>query len=237
MTKLRVLDLFSGIGGFSLGLERTGGFETVAFCEIEEFPRRVLAKHWPGVPQYHDVTKLTGDILERDGIAVDVITGGFPCQDLSVAGRGAGVDGERSGLWAEIVRLVRELQPKFVIMENSPSLCTRGGSAIIAALAHERYDAEWEGFPGLSFGAKHIRARQYVVAYPSEKRHGAPTHKVFARGNSPVDGGWWSREPRLGRVADGVSSRVDRVAALGNAVIPQIPEFIGNAILASEAAA
>ena len=112
--KLRVLDLFSGIGGFSLGLERTGGFETVAFCEIEPFPRRVLAKHWPEVPCYHDVTKLTGDILARDGIAVDVITGGFPCQDLSVAGKQAGIGkGTRSGLWSEIVRLIGELSPRF----------------------------------------------------------------------------------------------------------------------------
>ena len=86
MEKLKVIDLFSGIGGFSLGLERTGGFETVAFCEIEEFPRRVLAKHWPKVPCYNDVRELTAETLRRDGIAVDVITGGFPCQDLSVAG-------------------------------------------------------------------------------------------------------------------------------------------------------
>lgn len=89
--KLRVLDLFSGIGGFSLGLERTGGFETVAFCEIGEFPRKVLAKHWPEVPCYHDVTKLTADILRRDGISIDVITGGFPCQDISTAGKQAGM--------------------------------------------------------------------------------------------------------------------------------------------------
>ena len=106
MTKLKVLDLFSGIGGFSLGLERTGGFETVAFCEIEEFPRRVLAKHWPGVPCYHDVRELTADRLHKDGIAVDVITGGFPCQDLSLAGKQGGMgEGTRSGLWSEIDRL------------------------------------------------------------------------------------------------------------------------------------
>src|SRR3546814_2327615 len=90
--KLKVLDLFSGIGGFSLGLERTGGFETVAFCEIEEFPRRVLKKHWPEVPCYHDVRELTADRLAADGIAdIDVIAGGFPCQDISIAGRGLGL--------------------------------------------------------------------------------------------------------------------------------------------------
>jgi DNA (cytosine-5)-methyltransferase 1 len=101
---LRVLDLFSGIGGFSLGLERTGGFETVAFCEIEPFCRKVLAKHWPNVRQYHDVRTLTADTLRRDGLAVDVICGGFPCQDISLAGKGAGLDGERSGLWSEYAR-------------------------------------------------------------------------------------------------------------------------------------
>ena len=124
MTKLRVLDLFSGIGGFSLGLERahgTGeydGFETVAFCEIEPFPRRVLAKHWPSVPCYSDVRELTGARLAADGIRVDVICGGFPCQDISFAGLGAGLAGERSGLWSEIARLVSELRPRFVIVEN-----------------------------------------------------------------------------------------------------------------------
>lgn len=107
--KLRVLDLFSGIGGFSLGLERTGGFETVAFCEIEEFPRKVLAKHWPDVPCYRDVRELTGARLAADGIGVDVICGGFPCQDISFAGKGAGLAGERSGLFYEIARLAGEL--------------------------------------------------------------------------------------------------------------------------------
>ena len=147
--KLKVLDLFSGIGGFSLGLERTGGFETVAFCEIEEFPRKVLAKHWPEVPRYHDVTKLTGDILKRDGISVDVITGGFPCQDISCAGKQAGIgEGTRSGLWSEIVRLIGELSPRYVIVENVAALLSgpseqRGGwfGRILGDLAESGYDA------------------------------------------------------------------------------------------------
>src|SRR5690606_29089977 len=123
MQKLRVLDLFSGIGGFSLGLERTGGFETVAFCEIEPFCRRVLSKHWPNVRQYEDVRTLTADTLARDGIAVDVICGGFPCQDISTAGKLRGIaDGTRSGLWSEIVRLVREIRPQFLIVENVANL-------------------------------------------------------------------------------------------------------------------
>ena len=124
MKKLRVLDLFSGIGGFSLGLERTGGFETVAFCEIEPFPRRVLAKHWPEVPQYEDVRTLTAARLAADGITdVNVITGGFPCQDLSTAGKQRGMgEGTRSGLWSEIVRLAGELRPDYIIVENVAAL-------------------------------------------------------------------------------------------------------------------
>jgi DNA (cytosine-5)-methyltransferase 1 len=119
MEKLKVLDLFSGIGGFSLGLERTGGFETVAFCEIEPFPRKVLAKHWPDVPCFHDVRTLTAS----DVGPIDVITGGFPCQDISLAGKQAGLGTEtRSGLWSEIVRLVGELRPQFVIVENVANL-------------------------------------------------------------------------------------------------------------------
>ena len=105
----RLLDLFSGIGGFSLGLERSGGFKTVAFCEIDPFCRKVLAKHWPKVPCYDDVRTLTAARLAADGISVDAICGGFPCQDISVAGLGAGIDGERSGLWSEYARIISEL--------------------------------------------------------------------------------------------------------------------------------
>ena len=109
---LKVLDLFSGIGGFSLGLERTGGFETVAFCEIEKFPQQVLAKHWPNIPIYEDVRNVTKERLDADGIFPDVITGGFPCQDISVAGKQAGIgEGTRSGLWSECARILGEFRP------------------------------------------------------------------------------------------------------------------------------
>ncbi len=105
----RLLDLFSGIGGFSLGLERSGGFKTVAFCEVEPFCVKVLNKHWPEVPVYGDIRELNADRLAADGIAVDAICGGFPCQDISMAGKGAGIEGERSGLWSEYARLIGEL--------------------------------------------------------------------------------------------------------------------------------
>jgi len=249
MTKLRVLDLFSGIGGFSLGLERAGGFETVAFCEIEPFPRRVLAKHWPEVPCYEDVTKLTGEILARDGIAVDVITGGFPCQDISVAGKQAGIgEGTRSGLWSEIVRLIGELQPRYVIVENVAALLSgpseqRGGwfGRILGDLAECGYDAEWENIPASAVGAPHRRERVWIVAYPNEKRRKGRTQKQvfqlagksrelvrkfegqFRRPNLPASRFCWAY--------DGVPDRVARTEALGNAVVPQIPEIIGRAIM------
>jgi DNA (cytosine-5)-methyltransferase 1 len=279
MTKLRVLDLFSGIGGFSLGLERTGGFETVAFCEIEPFPRRVLAKHWPGVPCYDDVRTLTADRLAADGIVgIDVITGGFPCQDISLAGRQAGITSEtRSGLWSEITRLTRELRPQFVIVENVSNLLAGpteqpGGwfSRVLGDLAEIGYDAEWHCIPASAIGAHHRRDRIWVLVHPNEGGRDIPClqeqeatqqHEAFRasaarnansarlaqrEGKRSNDGpklsaiigaDWWITEPALGRVADGVPDRVDRLKSLGNAVVPQIPELIGRAILAARAAA
>jgi DNA (cytosine-5)-methyltransferase 1 len=288
MTKLKVLDLFSGIGGFSLGLDRAGGFETVAFCEIEPFPRKVLAKHWPEVPCYEDVTKLTGDILRRDGISVDVITGGFPCQDISVAGRQAGIgEGTRSGLWSEIVRLIGELAPRYVIVENVAALLSgpseqRGGwfGSILGDLAECGYDAEWENIPAAAVGAPHRRERVWIIAYPTQlQRNGSGEHRQPSKrqvSKSGKRGGAefvadaasqrqqgqgkleqpvsatptsnrqasilgavrvareWSIEPDVGRVANGVPQRVDRLKGLGNAVVPQIPELIGRAIMEAE---
>lgn len=241
MTKLRVLDLFSGIGGFSLGLERAtlegaqyDGFETVAFCEIEEFPRKVLAKHWPNVPCYRDVRELTAERLAADGIAVDVICGGFPCQDISVAGRRAGLAGEHSGLWAEFARLIRETRPQFVILENSASLCVRGLPDILRDLADGGYDAEWEGIPAIALGAQHIRARQWVVAYPRSVGNRAPKNTVFARRHPIVSGAWRLPEARICRGHDGLPGRPHRLRTLGNAVVPQIPELIGHAILQAQ---
>lgn len=252
--KLRVLDLFSGIGGFSLGLERTGGFETVAFCEIEEFPRKVLAKHWPEVPQYDDVRTLTGDVLARDGIAVDVITGGFPCQDISVAGKQAGIgDGTRSGLWSECLRLVGELRPKFALFENVSNLLSGpserpGGwfSTILSDLAGAGYDAEWADIPASYVGAWHRRGRVWILAYPNEigGQQGRTQEPILRqRYVSEQSEGAFARWPGRSRLPksricgryDGVPDVPHRIAALGNAVVPQIPELIGHAILAAEA--
>lgn len=242
MGKLKVLDLFSGIGGFSLGLDRTGGFETAAFCEIEEYPRRVLAKHWPEVPCYEDVTKLTGDILRRDGISVDIITGGFPCQDLSQAGNRAGIDGARSGLWGEYARLISEIRPKYAVVENVPELLAgddgRWFGRVLGDLASLGYDAEWHCIQAGSLGAAHIRDRIWIAAYVSdanEERGFQRWRQQFKKSRAPAgDVHSFAHEPMPARVVDGLPNRVDRVGACGNAVIPQIPEMIGLAILDRE---
>lgn len=242
MTKLRVLDLFSGIGGFSLGLERTGGFETVAFCEIEEFPRRVLAKHWPEVPCYRDVRELTAERLAADGIAVDGICGGFPCQDISVAGHGLGLAGERSGLFYEVARLVGELGPEFVILENVGALLCRGLDAVLGTLASLGYDAIWHCIPASHVGLPHTRDRVWIIAYPGVERTQRRWQDAFSRlygiswGENVRRAAVWAKRPDLSasglcRTGDGIPYRVDRTSALGNAVVPQIPELIGNAIL------
>jgi DNA (cytosine-5)-methyltransferase 1 len=168
MSKLKVLDLFSGIGGFSLGLERTGGFETVAFCEIEEFPRKVLTKHWPEVPIYEDVTKLPFH-LERVQSA-EVVTAGFPCQDVSYAGKGAGLAGKRSGLWWHVRRTLRLVRPRLALLENVAALLDRGMGQVLGSMAAIGYDAEWHSVPLAAHGACHRRDRVCILAYPEDER-------------------------------------------------------------------
>jgi DNA (cytosine-5)-methyltransferase 1 len=250
MQKLRLLDLFSGIGGFSLGLERSGLCKTVAFCEIAPFPRKVLAKHWPGVPIYEDVRTLTADTLAGDGIAVDVICGGFPCQDISTAGKGVGLAGERSGLWREIARLVGELRPRFVIVENVSALLGRGLGDVLGDLSKIGYDAEWEVISASDVGAPHDRQRVWLVAHPATQRRERILYNWAWRSATARDE-WPSTsldsqrgalawlESTITRISpilrndDGISGRLaqHQLAALGNAVVPQIPELIGRAIL------
>lgn len=240
----------------------------------------MLAKHWPEVPCYEDVRSLTADTLSRDGIGrIDVITGGFPCQDLSYAGKRAGIgEGTRSGLFSEIIRLARELRPQFIIMENVAALLSgpsekRGGwfGRVLGELAEIRYDALWDCIPAGNLGAPHERDRVWILAYISGdglevlwstigSSAKIPDAGIYlARSNAekiqglygiqhgwlcaipdgvdhgPSWGGnqWPEAKPLICRVDDGVPNRVGRTAACGNAVIPQIPEMIGNAILMS----
>lgn len=162
--KLKVLDLFSGIGGFSFGLERSG-FETVAFCEIDKHCQKVLNKHWPDVPVYNDVKGVTSERFKSDGISgIDVITGGFPCADISIAGKGKGIQGEQSGLWFEYHRIISDLRPKYAIVENVSALLGRGLSTILGGLAMLGYDAAWTIFDSQYFGTPQRRRRVYIFA-------------------------------------------------------------------------
>jgi len=320
---VNVGSLFSGIGGFDLGLERAG-MRVVWQCEQDEFCRRVLARHWPGVPCYPDVRALVADpgssrrrenaggahgdegadagrTSEDDYVAdgegevgrvpvpvpyVDVLCGGFPCQDISLAGKGGGIDGARSGLWGEYARLVRELRPRYVIVENVAALLGRGLERVLGDLAACGYDAEWDCVPASAVGAPHRRDRLWLIAYPDgqgepgravdaepgrgfmvsgrtvadakcaglegQRRWTDGTRAVAGRrqgvvqdadecapqpwrvgGRTAQAGGpeWWAAEPPVGRVAHGVPDRLDQLAALGNALVPQIAEWLGGRII------
>jgi len=279
---VNVGSLFSGIGGFDLGFERAG-MRVSWQIELDPFCRAVLARHFPDAARFEDVREVGARELDP----VDLICGGFPCQDLSSAGRGAGIDGARSGLWSEFARIVRELRPRYVVVENVPALLTGKGKRwdrgpigrVLGDLAEARYDAEWACLSAREFGAPHLRKRVWIVAYPqgeperpglrpeepeAERRgrpgdggraggtaqdarrpvdnpdrrgHRAPQAEVCPGRDGALGAGWWATEPSVGRVADGVPDRVDRLAALGNALVPQIAEWIGRRILEYERAA
>jgi DNA (cytosine-5)-methyltransferase 1 len=243
--------LFAGIGGFEMGLERSGGFETVAQCEIDPYCQKVLAKHWPQVKRYEDIRDLTAARLAADGITVDAICGGFPCQDVSVSNpAGRGLSGSKSGLWSEYARLISELRPRVVFVENVAALLARGMGTVLGDLAALGYDAEWEVISASDVGAPHERDRVWIVAYPAA--HGWqgilchwPRFRAEARKEWPattldtrsrvvawIEATAESVSPFLGD-ADGVSGRLAQLelGALGNAVVPQIPELLGRAWL------
>lgn len=242
---LTVLDLFSGIGGFSLGLERTGGFKTIAFCEIDPFCRRVLAKHWPGVPIYEDVTKLSLPA----GFA-NVICGGFPCQDVSIANvKRQGLAGERSGLWKEYARIIGEVGPQFVIVENTPGLLSLGMEHVLGDLSERGYDAEWRVIPACSVGRPTIRNRLWLVAFPMRAGRKGCLQYLGSLGLAPetsTQRRHAALRERAALVNDLGGLRADhgfsvtmerrRIGQYGNSVVPQIPEIIGYAILAAEEA-
>jgi len=241
--KLRVLDLFSGIGGFSLGLERTGGFETIAFCEYEAFPRAVLRKHWPDVPCFPDIRVLKGSDIEG---SVDVICGGYPCQPFSTAGQRRGKEDDRH-LWPEFSRLVAELRPTWVIGENVAGHISMGLDDVLSDLEGQGYACRSFVIPACAVAAPHRRDRVWIVAHSEcfgQSRQGKHVHPCHCAADCQREAshvvnvsqpGEWCAEPNVGRVVNGIPRRVDRLKALGNAVVPQVVQMIGHAILEAEA--
>ena len=240
---MNVLSLFSGIGGFSLGLGRAG-MRTVAFCEIEPYCQAVLRQHWPNIPVFPDVTKLNGSDI---GAAVDVISGGFPCQDVSIAGKGLGLAGERSGLWKDFARIIGEVRPRYVILENVSALLYRGLGDVLGDLAQIGYDGEWRCIPASKTGLPHRRDRLWIVAYPRGSRLSGhierPSILESAEAALPkfghaAAGAWRSLDNVIDglRSSDGLSVGAHRyrIKALGNTVCPQITEAIGRAIMKME---
>ena len=231
---MKVLDLFSGIGGFALGLE-VAGFETAAFCEIDPYAQKVLKKNWPGVPIYDDVRRITADRLVSDGVGVDVITGGFPCQDISTAGRQAGIDGERSGLWSECSRLLGDIRPRYAIFENVTNLLTGDGGdwfkRVLWDISSVGYDAEWHCIPASAVGAYHHRDRVWIVAYPSECKwqSGAEKQRVLRalQENGAIDdnfGGRGETHPKLSANTNsgGVRQKQEPRAECEGATLPEL---------------
>ena len=278
---LKILDLFSGLGGFSLGLERTGCFKTTAFCDNNKYSRLLLQKHWKGVKIYNDVREINKEQLESDGIQFpDIITGGFPCQPFSVAGKQKGTSDDRH-LWPEMFRIIKEFTPRWIIGENVKGLTNIEKGMVFESvctdLEGEGYEVRAFNIPAAGVGAPHRRERIWIVASLEDSRRSLRSWSKFGekdeneirkryadqhqrpgstsesnvadasagrrapqegeiqtRGNGTEHKGWWSTEPNVGRVANGVSGRVYRLRALGNSIVPQIATEIGHAIIKAE---
>lgn len=234
---MRYGSLFSGIGGMDLGLDRAG-MECAWQVEIDEWCRKVLTKHWPDVPKYGDIKELSGEELEP----VDLIAGGFPCQPVSVSGYRHGNRDER-WLWPAFARILRCLRPEYALVENVPGLLDRGMGEVLGDLAEAGYDAEWASIPAAAFGAPHLRHRIFILAHrDGERIKGCWTGQIQrvagfswsegVRGIEDLQGRPDLPEPLVRRMVDGLSRRVD---GLGNAVVPQVAEFIGKRIIESRA--
>lgn len=235
---MRIGSLFSGIGGLELGLEWAGLGHTVWQVERDPYCRAVLAKHWPDAERFDDVCTVGASTLAP----VDLICGGFPCQDVSGAGKGAGLAGERSGLWREYARIVGELQPRWVVVENVLSGATRWLDVVMYELEQLGYEALPVPLSAEDVGAPHRRRRIFVVASNANGVMGAKWYRdtetreigsVQPGENNRIQRVLWGKlgDPAsLRRVDDGVSDRVDRVRALGNAVVPQCAEVVGYII-------
>lgn len=294
---IKIGSLFSGIGGFELGLERAiPGAKTIWQVEQNAFCQKVLKKHWPDAKIYNDVRNITKDNVEP----IDILCGGFPCQDISLAGKGEGLDGKKSGLWWEMLRIISELRPSIVVMENVAAVLIRGGCEVVGSLAEIGYCTEWTVISARDFGAPHLRRRWFAVAYPDERREtdsirsrrkksslctssnsdsirsrqtidwrptsidckrskiqlrrsqkstdsdsascerGRLSGRIYKK-NSNVNNAlqktqYWAKtspESPLCGVDDGIPDRLDRLRALGNAIVPQCSEWVGQQIVKS----
>ena len=222
------LDLFSGIGGISLAL--SPWVEPIAYCENDRYAQAVLLLRMstgelPTAPIWDDITTLPAGELP----AIDIIYGGFPCQDISVAGHAAGLEGQRSGLFFEVVRLASDIRPRFIFLENVPAITTRGLGTVVGEMVRLGYDCRWTILSAQEVGANHQRKRWFLLAHANyigrDGRAGVfgPTGRRQSEDSSCEDaskGSWWATEPDVGRVVDGLPQRMDRVKCLGNAVVP-----------------
>lgn len=230
-----VYETFCGIGGFSLGFKRAG-FEIIGGCEIDPYARAVYEKNF-GV-------KTDGDIRAIESIPADIICGGFPCQNISLAGKREGITGEQSSLWFELLRIIKKSKPKFIVIENVPSIRSNGLLEVLKGINEVGYDAEWDNFSAQEIGANHKRERFFLVGYPKNESR-LQTDTVF----SSIGGEWdawknscskhWRETPESDwfvpesisvGVDDGLPNRMDRVRCLGNAIVPQISEWIAKRI-------
>lgn len=262
----KIGSLFSGIGGFELGLERAIPAETIWQVEQDKFCQSILKKHWPKAKIYNDVRNITKDNVEP----VDILCGGFPCQDISIAGKTRGLKGEKSGLWWEMWRIISELRPRIIVLENVSNILRLGGREVLGSLAQIGYDAEWTTIRASDFGAPHRRERWFCVAYPNTRRknhtirarweessmqsfrngyasnpNGPRFQKQFFAGGiekkrqytkshpQNAQRNYWQKntpESPLCHVDDGIPQRVARLKALGNAIVPQCSQWIGEQI-------
>ena len=238
---MRFLSVFSGIGGLDLGLERAG-WTCVGQCEIDSYCRRVLRKHWLHVKQHDDVCTLD----PRDFPPFDAIVGGFPCQDVSNAGLRAGISAPRSGLYRELLRCLRMAGCELAVLENVAALLGRGMGTVLADLAEIGYDAEWDCIPACAVGAPHQRDRVFLIAHHHKERRERLLPQEVSRQSAfswceDVRGIEDMRErspvptPIFRGGRDGIPDWVDRLAGLGNAVVPQVAELIGRSILQAKA--
>jgi len=231
------LDLFSGLGGFALGAYWAGWrFDEYYFSEVDEYAIKVYRQRFPDAEALGDITAIdTGDLPKGDW----VITGGFPCQDISNAGKRKGIQGSRSGLWFEMWRIIRDLRPRWVIAENVGAITFRGLAVVLNSLAQIGYDAEWTDIRASDMGAPHRRERIWIVAYPYSKN----IQRRFKQSRSyreqirtmALPKTWQTNESILSpsalcRTSDGIPHRVERTKCLGNSIVPQIAELLFNQI-------